>query len=684
MSFNVTQCPTCESTFNINSRVLEAAEGRVRCGACLNVFEATENFLDDPEGNSIHNQAESVFVGNDPQEFFDPSSFLTRSALTATANPAAEAAKTKDERELLQELEQAETVSEDFYTTVVEELHEREDTSAAEAAINAEPYREEERARQVDSATNRESTEGPDVSSSESDVLESFESEGDETPAEAVTADAEEPLKQYLEQAAQSPSQHEPPFVGINLSASFSYKPSFQSTASSSTVNSANDKTTEAELEKAQARQLGDRFEFEQLKDEDIESASNQQMREDWGHSDLEFLNTVATELNEESLPSTDLNWTVLNRTAAEQEVGDDKITVTDSLETSEVNPTAIELLHSSLPAQSHQSWLEAGENSYQNEAGYNPDSDTTSAAQKSSLLDWSALDSPHSFAGTDEYDQFLQRDSFSATDSSQSQDPMESTGLADPEVEISQPSIEEEWSEQNKSDEIEPDHVSVDTEQRVESQTEQNIEEESTEAIRARALETELEDEDALEAIPQENLAALGKMSTPVELLQRKESRLLRSILLFLTVILLAALLSAQYLWQRMDVYSQLAQIRPFYEFACGYLSCDLPQYSDIDAIRSDNLTVRSHPELSNGLMVNTIIRNTAAFPQAFPVLILSFNSAENSVIALREFAVAEYLDPELQSFSLMPVMTPVQINLAIMDPGPGAVNYTLAFRLP
>ncbi|MEZ7830277.1 MAG: zinc-ribbon domain-containing protein, partial [Gammaproteobacteria bacterium] len=45
MSFNVTQCPACESTFNTNSRVLAAAAGKVRCGACLNVFEAIDNFL---------------------------------------------------------------------------------------------------------------------------------------------------------------------------------------------------------------------------------------------------------------------------------------------------------------------------------------------------------------------------------------------------------------------------------------------------------------------------------------------------------------------------------------------------------------------------------------------------------------------------------------------------------------
>ena len=213
---------------------------------------------------------------------------------------------------------------------------------------------------------------------------------------------------------------------------------------------------------------------------------------------------------------------------------------------------------------------------------------------------------------------------------------------------------------------------------------TAQEVNEDSTQAIRARALEAELSDGEELEAIPRENLAALGSMSAPVELLARKESHLLRSTLLFLSILLLGGLLSSQYLWQRMERYSQLPQLRPKYEVACTYLKCALPQYTDIDSIRSENLTVQTHPTLANGLMVNTIIRNAAEFEQPFPILILSFNSVENSVIALREFTSAEYLNPELRSIQAIPAKTPVQIGLAIMDPGPEAVNYTLAFRWP
>lgn len=79
---------------------------------------------------------------------------------------------------------------------------------------------------------------------------------------------------------------------------------------------------------------------------------------------------------------------------------------------------------------------------------------------------------------------------------------------------------------------------------------------------------------------------------------------------------------------------------------------------------------------------MVTVELRNTASFPQPFPVLILGFNSASNEVIALREFAPGEYLDPGLRQIELMPVASPVQVSLPIMDPGEDAINYTLAFR--
>ena len=38
-----TQCPNCETTFQVTAEQLKAANGDVRCGHCLTVFNALDN-----------------------------------------------------------------------------------------------------------------------------------------------------------------------------------------------------------------------------------------------------------------------------------------------------------------------------------------------------------------------------------------------------------------------------------------------------------------------------------------------------------------------------------------------------------------------------------------------------------------------------------------------------------------
>lgn len=227
-------------------------------------------------------------------------------------------------------------------------------------------------------------------------------------------------------------------------------------------------------------------------------------------------------------------------------------------------------------------------------------------------------------------------------------------------------------------------DNADADTQPESAAEPEQESPEQSLAAIRARALQAELQDDDALEAIPEENLKVLGEFSTPVEIVQGRRRQLGRRLGWTLLALLAALGLASQYLWQELPRYSQHASLRPVYEWACSLSGCELPVYSQIDAIQSSNLSVRSHPQRSDALAVNVEFRNNADFPQEFPVMVLSFNSASNSVIALREFAPQEYLDEALQNRRLLPPATPIQVALEIMDPGDDAVNYTLAFRRP
>ena len=600
MSFNVTQCPACESTFNTNSRVLAAAAGRVRCGACLNVFEAIDNFLIPEEGDTAQNQDESVFVGNDPQEFFDPASFLTRSALSETQSDKPTRDDPIDEQNLDQELEQSKAVSADFISTVTGELQER-----AEAPALKNSHEDEE--PQIDQPESLQASIANESIDDEfkEEILDFFAAETTDDHELSKYDPADSSFDELIESepeftvATETHTESEESYIVMSLSASFIFNPN-----------------SIPEVRIGEPKPVASK---------DKETTSEQEIAPSVaGDAEAEF--------------STDSEEPLLD-IQAETSVQD--VHVPSDSERSQLNDEV------TLPSS----------NDEPTQALAEEDRATTE-----SLLAKESSAAAEPAADPTAYIEGLSVDSASPSDETD---------------EIHAPAEQEELTSEGVAEDEEPTIAAVQT-------STQEVDEESTEAIRARALEAELSDEEALEAIPQENLAALGSMSTPVELLARKESRILRSTLLYLSILLLGGLLSSQYLWQRRDLYSQLPQLRPLYEVACNYLNCALPEYADIGSIRSENLTVQTHPTFANGLMINTVIRNTAEFEQPFPILILSFNSARNSVIALREFTSSEYLDPGLRSIRVMPAKTPVQIGLAIMDPGPDAVNYTLAFRWP
>ena len=79
MALRVTQCPSCESTFNTSAPMLEAAHGLVRCGACFSVFEADKNFVSESDPATGKQQEppapHEVFISG-AEDYFDPSRFL--------------------------------------------------------------------------------------------------------------------------------------------------------------------------------------------------------------------------------------------------------------------------------------------------------------------------------------------------------------------------------------------------------------------------------------------------------------------------------------------------------------------------------------------------------------------------------------------------------------------------------
>ena len=157
---------------------------------------------------------------------------------------------------------------------------------------------------------------------------------------------------------------------------------------------------------------------------------------------------------------------------------------------------------------------------------------------------------------------------------------------------------------------------------------------------------------------------------------------RLVKQLLDLLPALLLSLLLCGQYFFHNMDALAKKPNFRSWYEGACAILGCTLPAQSDISRIRGTNLTLRSHPETNNALLVDTILTNHTNFDQPFPLLELTFSDINGFPVASRRFTPSEYLSGALTKLTLMPSRLPLHINLSIQDPGKEAVNYHITFH--
>ncbi|MFL0796080.1 MAG: DUF3426 domain-containing protein [Cellvibrionaceae bacterium] len=165
-----------------------------------------------------------------------------------------------------------------------------------------------------------------------------------------------------------------------------------------------------------------------------------------------------------------------------------------------------------------------------------------------------------------------------------------------------------------------------------------------------------------------------------PVQFQTHRARSPLKQKLLWGSLCLLAGAIGfLQFGYWKMNDLARQAQWRPSYEKACDMLNCKLPTLIDIQRMRSHNLIVRSHPDYENALLVDTIVINTADFPQPFPKLQLVFSDLQNKTVASRQFSANEYLAGELAGATMMPPHQPIHLGLEIVDPGEQAVSYRL-----
>lgn len=140
---------------------------------------------------------------------------------------------------------------------------------------------------------------------------------------------------------------------------------------------------------------------------------------------------------------------------------------------------------------------------------------------------------------------------------------------------------------------------------------------------------------------------------------------------------VLLIGGMALQYAWYTRSVYTQVLDYRGYYVEVCRWLQCELPDYRNMTALEATNLVVRSHPEVGNALAVDALLRNRDPFPQRFPDIVLRFFDTEGEPVASRRFSATEYLSGEMRGLRYIPASTEVRISLELIDPGRTALGY-------
>lgn len=189
---------------------------------------------------------------------------------------------------------------------------------------------------------------------------------------------------------------------------------------------------------------------------------------------------------------------------------------------------------------------------------------------------------------------------------------------------------------------------------------------------------------ESRFEALPEDRRAPLEQFRSTVQLRKRRYFNWVAFFGYSTLAISLLVLLTAQYLWRYLPVYSQVDWLRPGYAQLCARAGCELPVYSRSSSILNDNTVLGTHPDYPDAYLLAARFHNAAPFPQPFPVVVLRFTSLDARTVAMREFPPSEYLHPDLLALEFMPPNSPVQVELELMNPGPEAVNYEVSFRAP
>ena len=151
--------------------------------------------------------------------------------------------------------------------------------------------------------------------------------------------------------------------------------------------------------------------------------------------------------------------------------------------------------------------------------------------------------------------------------------------------------------------------------------------------------------------------------------------------LMIILGCLVLLVVLIAQAAWFHYEKLVQYPIAKTGFEMACEQIGCTLPELVDLNAIKSNNLVVRSHPITPNSLIIDVVLTNEASFDQDYPRLALYFSDINGKTVAQQIVPPNQYLNDKALEKALMPRNKPIHVSLEIEDPGKRAVNYKIRF---
>jgi predicted Zn finger-like uncharacterized protein len=146
--------------------------------------------------------------------------------------------------------------------------------------------------------------------------------------------------------------------------------------------------------------------------------------------------------------------------------------------------------------------------------------------------------------------------------------------------------------------------------------------------------------------------------------------------------ILLLLLLVMQSALFFRASLVEQYPRSYFIFAASCKLLNCSVELPRRAVLVQIEDHSLRSDPEYVDVLVLDGVIKNSAPYPQAYPVLQLTLTSSPNFPVANRSFAPEEYLGKGSDIKAGMAAGSSVNIHLKLGVTGVQSNAYQLIAR--